>query len=137
MELFHIICKSNKSVLYTMFFSGIHNLEEKQFFCINIIMDFKIYFLQTLSWVKKPTPGLLTMIMAKVVKIEKWSFWEMNEQKWKWRQRRRLQLGHHGTGEPLCYSGQSLSLSSTLSSKWVFETRHPLHHHYHQVKSIF
>ena len=66
---------------------------------------------------------------------------EENEQKWKWRQRRRLQLGQR-TGEPLCYSGQSLSLSSTLSSKWVSETRHPLHchhhhhHHHHQVKSV-
>lgn len=74
------------------------------------------------------------------VKIEKWSFWEVNEeneQKWKWRQRRRLQLGHQRTGEPLCYSGQSLSLSSTLSSKWVFETRHPLHHHYHHHHQVF
>lgn len=64
---------------------------------------------------------------------------EENEQKWKWRQRRRLQLGQR-TGEPLCYSGQSLSLSSTLSSKWVSETHHPLHrrhHHHHQVKSMY
>ncbi|XP_048617396.1 uncharacterized protein LOC106404585 isoform X2 [Brassica napus] len=70
-----------------------------------------------------------------MMKIEKWSFWEMNEQNWKWRQRRRLQLGQR-TGEPLCYSGQSLSLSSTLSSKWVSETHHPLHrrhHHHHQI----
>lgn len=62
-------------------------------------------------------------------------FSQETKQKEKWRQRRLLRLGHR-IGESLCYSGASLSLSSTLFSKWVFEIRHLLRHH-HQVKMIF